>query len=72
MIISTETIYQLAAMWKLIDAYPEITSMAAARIYDWLDNKTPTLGDPKWNEMTRYEQAQRLISWFEARIAEKR
>ena len=62
-----ETILQLEQIINLLDRYPEITSAAAAVIYDWLEGKDAYTSE-NWVNMTRHTQAQQFIEWFEDQI----
>jgi hypothetical protein len=65
--MAKETINQLEQIIELLDNYPEITSAAAAVIYDWLNGKDAYTND-NWVNMTRHQQAQQFIEWFEDQI----
>lgn len=62
-----ESLLQLEQMINLLDRYPQITAAAAAVIYDWLEGET-TYTNENWVGMTRHQQAQQFIEWFEDRI----
>jgi hypothetical protein len=65
--MAKETINQLELIAELLDRYPEITSAAAAVIYDWLEGNNQYTND-SWVNMTRHQQAQQFIEWFEDQI----
>jgi hypothetical protein len=65
--MAKETTQQLKQIIDLLDNYPEITSAAAAVIYDWLNGKDAYTND-NWVNMTRHQQAQQFIEWFEDQI----
>jgi hypothetical protein len=65
--MAKETINQLQQIIDLLDDYPTITSAAAAVIYDWLEGNDAYTNE-NWVNMTRHQQAQQFIEWFEDQI----